>query len=176
MKRWFVDMGFFKALAAAGLFGLAATAVVAQDLGAPTGEVLMTITGAIERKNAGESAQFDLAMLEAMDPVTITTSTIWTDGVQEFRGVPLVRLMQEVGAQGSMIAASALNDYTVQIPMEDAVEGGAVLAFEANGEGLSVRDKGPLWVIYPYDSSKDYQSEVVYARSIWQVAKMEVTK
>lgn len=176
MKRWVVDMGIVKAWVAAGLFGLMATSVMAQELAAPTGEVLMTITGSIDRKNAGDAAVFDLAMLQAMEPVTVTTSTIWTDGVQEFRGVPLVRLMQEVGAQGGMIAASALNDYTVQIPMEDAVEGGAVLAYEVNGAGLSVRDKGPLWVIYPYDASKEYQSEVVYARSIWQVAKMDVTE
>lgn len=169
-------MGFLKAWVAASLIGMSAVSAMAQDLAAPTGDVVMTITGAIERKNAGDAAQFDLAMLQAMDPVTVTTSTIWTDGVQEFRGVPLVRLMQEVGAQGGMIAASALNDYTVQIPMEDAVEGGAVLAYEVNGAELSVRDKGPLWVIYPYDSSKDYQSEVVYARSIWQVAKMDVTE
>ncbi len=175
-------MGFVKTWTAAGLFGILATGLLAgvvaaqEPLAAPTGEVLMTVTGQIDRMNADNAAVFDLAMLQAMDPVSVTTSTIWTDGVQEFRGVPLVRLMQEVGAKGGMIAASALNDYTVQIPMSDAVEGGAILAFESNGAELSVRDKGPLWVIYPYDSSTDYQSEVIYARSIWQVAKMDVTE
>lgn len=173
-------MGFVKTWTAAGLFGvmaagLLAGATVAQEpLAAPVGEVLLTVTGQIDRMNADNAAVFDLAMLEAMDAVDVTTTTIWTDGVQKFRGVPLVRLMQEVGAKGGMIAASALNDYTVQIPMTDAVEGGAVLAFESNGAALSVRDKGPLWVIYPYDSSTDYQSEVIYARSIWQVAKMDI--
>lgn len=170
-------MGILKTWAVAGLLSVVASVSMAQEpLAAPTGEVVMTITGQIERKNTADGAAFDLAMLQALDPVTVSTSTIWTDGVQEFRGVSLERLMQEVGAKGTMIAASALNDYTVQIPMTDAVEGGAVLAFEANGAELSVRDKGPLWVVYPYDSSKDYQSEVVYARSIWQVAKMDVAE
>lgn len=170
-------MGFIKTGMAAGLIGLMASLAMAQEpLAAPTGEVLLTVTGEIDRTNSADAAVFDLAMLQAMDPVTVETSTIWTDGVQTFRGVPLARLMQEVGAHGAMIAASALNDYTVQIPMEDAVEGGAVLAFEVNGAALSVRDKGPLWVIYPYDQSKDYQSEVIYARSIWQVAKMDVAE
>lgn len=170
-------MGILKTWGFAGVMALAAGAALAQDaLPAPTGEVILTVTGEIGRTNAGKTATFDLAMLQALDPVTVTTSTIWTDGPQEFRGVSMARLMQEVGATGTMIAASALNDYTVQIPMTDAVEGGAVLAFEANGAELSVRDKGPLWVIYPYDSSKDYQSEVIYARSIWQVAKMDVAE
>ncbi|MBC2836815.1 molybdopterin-dependent oxidoreductase [Gemmobacter straminiformis] len=170
-----MDMGFVKVLAAVAALGFSGwSAEAGEPLPAPTGEVVLTVTGQIDRTNAGDAAEFDLAMLQALDPVTVTTSTIWTDGVQEFRGVSLERLMKEVGATGGMIAASALNDYTVQIPMTDAVEGGAVLAFEANGAELSVRDKGPLWVIYPYDSSKDYQSEVVYARSIWQVAKMDI--
>ncbi len=170
-------MQLVKSWMAAAAFGIAliGAAQAAEPLPAPTGEVILTVTGAIENKNAGDSATFDLAMLQAMDPITVTTSTIWTDGVQEFRGVPLVRLMQALGAQGANISASALNDYTVTIPMTDAVEGGAVLAFEANGAPLSVRDKGPLWVIYPYDQSKDYQSEVIYARSIWQVAKIDIT-
>jgi hypothetical protein len=170
-------MGMLKAFAAAAVFGMTAWSASAADpLAAPSGEVVLTVTGAIDRTNADGAAQFDLAMLQALDPITVNTSTIWTDGPQEFVGVSLARLMQEVGAHGTMIAASALNDYTVQVPMTDAVEGGAVLAYKANGTELSVRDKGPLWVIYPYDSSKDYQTEVIYARSIWQVAKMDVSE
>lgn len=170
-------MGFVKTWVAAAAVGMMAWTAAAQEpLAAPTGEVILTVTGAIDRTNADGAAQFDLAMLQGLDPITVNTSTIWTDGPQEFVGVPMARLMQEVGAHGTMIAASALNDYTVQIPMTDAVEGGAVLAYQVNGEELSVRDKGPLWVIYPYDSSKDFQSEVIYARSIWQVAKMDISE
>jgi hypothetical protein len=40
---------------------------------------------------------------------------------------------------------------------------------------MSVRDKGPLWVIYPYDSD-DYRSEVIYSRSIWQLDRLEVVQ
>lgn len=170
-------MGFLRVWAAAAAIGVMAFAAAAgEPLAAPKGDVILTVTGAIDRTNADGAAQFDLDMLKALGPITVETSTIWTDGPQEFVGVPLSRVMEEVGAKGTMIAASALNDYTVQIPMTDAVEGGAVLAYEANGNLLSVRDKGPLWVIYPYDSSKDLQSEVIYARSIWQVAKMDISE
>jgi hypothetical protein len=146
--------------------------LAADPLPQPQGEIILTVSGAITNTNSPDGAVFDLAMLQALDPVTIETSTIWTDGTQVFTGVPLTKLVEVLGASGSTIAASALNDYTVEIPLEDAVEGGPILAFEANGKPLSVRDKGPLWVVYPYDSSADYQSEVIYARSIWQVARM----
>ena len=39
---------------------------------------------------------------------------------------------------------------------------------------MTVRDKGPFWIIYPFDSNPDYQSEVIYSRSIWQLNRLEV--
>lgn len=162
---------FARALAVVGC--LSGTAALAGGLPEPQGEVILTVTGAVSERNAGEAVHIDLAMLEAMAPVEFETSTIWTDGPQVFRGVPLVTLVQKLGAEGTVMSASALNDYSVEIPLTDAVENGPILAFEVNGSPLSVRDKGPLWVVYPYDSNSDYQAEVIYARSIWQVAKIE---
>lgn len=155
-------------------FGLATASIAQEPLPAAGAEVLLTVSGAIKATNAGDVAALDLAILEAMGTVEFETETIWTQGVQSFQGVPLVTLLDRLGAEGSVIAASALNDYTIEIPMSDAVEGGPIIAFRQNGEALSVRDKGPLWVVYPYDSRSEYQTEVIYARSIWQLARIEV--
>ena len=159
-----------------GLFvaSIFAPALASEPLAPPAGEVVLTVSGQIAQTNAPDGAALDVAALEAMGPVEFETSTIWTDGVQTFRGVPLVTLMERLGAEGEVIAASALNDYTIEIPLTDAVEGGPIVAFEQNGKLLSVRDKGPLWIVYPYDLRTDYQSEVIYARSIWQLARIEV--
>ncbi len=153
---------------------MAGAVFAAEPLDAPADQPILTVSGVISVTNAGETAVFDRAMLESLSPVTVETSTIWTDGVQSFTGVPLKTILDRLGAEGTMIAASALNDYTVEIPVSDAVEGGPILAFAQNGNPLSVRDKGPLWLIYPYDSNAGYQTEVIYARSIWQLARMEV--
>ena len=72
------------------------------------------------------------------------------------------------------LKATAINDYAVEIPVEDAVEGGPIIAFMRNGAPMSVRDKGPLWIVYPYDSDPAYQTEVIYSRSIWQLDRIEV--
>lgn len=166
-------MQVVRRLLCAGTLILAAGGALADSLPQPEGEVVLTLTGRLGVTNNGDAAVFDLAMLQAMDPVRIETTTIWTEGPQVFEGVPLARLLAEVGAGGSIIAASALNDYTVEIPLSDVVPGGPILAYAQNGEPLSVRDKGPLWVVYPYDAKAEYQSEVIYARSIWQVKRME---
>ena len=144
------------------------------NLSAPTGDVVMTVSGAIAQTNAGDTAQFDMEMLEALPSVEFTTATIWTDGPQTFRGVPLNVFLDAIEADGETISARAINDYAVSIPVSDAVDGGPIIAYRQNGNYMSRREKGPLWVVYPYDDSIDYRSEVVYSRSIWQLDRITV--
>ncbi|ETX16394.1 oxidoreductase [Roseivivax halodurans JCM 10272] len=156
---------------------LVATApLAAQDLAMPEGDVLLTVTGAITVANDGDAAAFDRAMLEDLDPVTVKTTTIWTDGVQTFTGVPLDRLMDVVGATGAAIDATAINDYSVEIPASDWEDGGPIVAFLNNGETMSVRDKGPLWIVWPFDDNPEFQTETIYSRSIWQLDRIVVTE
>jgi hypothetical protein len=147
----------------------------ADVLAQPTGEVVLTITGAIEHTNGNGAAMFDLEMLEEMEQREFTTATIWTDGPQVFTGVELVHILHLIGASGDSLRAHAINDYTVSIPVADAVSRGPIIAYRRNGEPMSRRDKGPLWIVYPYDSSVDYRSEVIYSRSIWSLERIEVT-
>jgi hypothetical protein len=156
------------------IFPMDAVACTADGLPALSDEVILSIDGQIALSAADQGVAFDLAMLRAMEQTTFQTSTIWTEGTQTFTGVSLHTLLDCLGATGTVIAASALNDYTIEIPVSDAVEGGPILAYEVNGKPLSVREKGPLWIVYPYDASSAYQSEVIYARSIWQVARLQV--
>jgi hypothetical protein len=43
-----------------------------------------------------------------------------------------------------------------------------------NGASMTVRDKGPLWIIYPYDARRDYRTEIHYSRSVWQLEQIDV--
>ena len=140
----------------------------------PKGEVVLTLRGAIDETNQPGAAAFDLAMLQALPPVTVTTTTIWTEGEQTFTGVSLKALLDRFDAAGKAVEATALNDYFTEIPAEDIVDDGPIVAYMQNGNLLSVRDKGPLWIVYPYDSDGRWRSEVIYARSIWQLTSITV--
>lgn len=161
---------------ATAFVAVSAAPLWASDLALPDGEVILTVTGLINQTNVDGSAQFDLDMLEALDSTIIETSTIWTEGAHVFQGVSLNVLADELGIEGNTLMATAINDYAVEIPLSDAVEGGPIVAYMMNGKSMSVRDKGPLWVIYPYDSNAVYRSEVVYSRSIWQLDRIEAVK
>lgn len=136
--------------------------------GQEQGEVILTVTG------LDEVREYSLEDLQAIGSESFETTTIWTDGVQVFTGTPLTALVNTLGLSSGTLNAVAINDYVVEIPVSDAVENGPILAYERNGVIMSLRDNGPLWVIYPYDSNIDYQSEVIYSRSIWQLERIEV--
>lgn len=160
-------------LAVAGLLLLALPAS-ADSLNVPEGEPILVVSGAITSTNDGDTAVFDRQMLEALGTETIVTKTPWFDGETEFRGVRLDVLMEAVGAKGETLTAVALNDYVTTIPMQDLSEFGVILALQKNGEYMSVRDKGPLFIIYPFDSDPALRAQTYYARSAWQVAKLIV--
>ena len=170
----------FRAKVKNGLVGalLALTTFVgaayAASLAMPTERPILTISGKISVTNKDNTAQFDRQMLESMGLVTVETTTPWHEGKVKFEGVPLDKLMKQVGASGQRVIVVALNDYTTEIPMDDFAKFNVILAIKRNGEYMSVRDKGPLFVIYPYDSSPDLKSQTYYARSAWQVAKIDV--
>jgi hypothetical protein len=149
-------------------------AAYAASLATPADKPILTISGKIAVTNKGDTAEFDRAMLESMGLVTVETSTPWHEGKVKFEGVSMDKLMKLVGATGQRVVAVALNDYSTEIPMEDFAKYNTILAIKRNGEYMPVRDKGPLFIIYPYDSNPDLQTQTYYARSAWQVSKIIV--
>lgn len=151
-----------------------ASPVSAETLAQPSDTPILTVSGQVERTNQGEAAVFDRAMLEAMEPATFATSTIWTEGKVEFTGVPLSDLLRKLGIESGTLKATAINDYAVDIPVAEALQDPAIVAYKMNGKPMSVREKGPLWIVYPYDQNKKFQAEVYYSRSIWQLDRIVV--
>jgi hypothetical protein len=146
----------------------------AGSLPAPTGPVVLTVTGRIANTNAGKTAEFDMAMLEALPGRTAKVNTPWAEGVNAFQG-PLTRaVLDAVGAQGTKLKVIALNDYSAEVPTEDFIKFDVILALKKNDAYLPVRNQGPLFVIYPFDTNPALYNEVYFGRSVWQVKSIEV--
>ncbi|SNR59621.1 molybdopterin-dependent oxidoreductase [Puniceibacterium sediminis] len=121
-----------------------------------------------------ELHQLSLEDLQALPVSSFQTTTIWTEEPQAFKGVSLKALLDSFDVVDGTIEATAINDYSVTIPMSDATADGPIIAYLANGEPMSRRGKGPLWIVYPYDSDLKYQTESVYSRSIWQLDRLTI--
>jgi hypothetical protein len=162
--------------AAVWICGAILSAVVAgaDPLPQPAGKPVLTISGKIAVTNKDTSAVFDRAALESLGTVAFTTATPWYKEPVTFEGVPLAKLMAAVGASGEKIVAFALNDYSAEVPMEDVRKYNVILALKRDGEYMPVRDKGPLFIVYPFDSDPELKNRVYYGRSVWQVARLEI--
>ena len=51
-----------------------------------------------------------------------------------------------------------------------------ILAIKMNGEPMTVRNKGPLFLIYPFDTNPDLYNEKYFNRSVWQIKEIEVVE
>ncbi|QCM12298.1 oxidoreductase [Agrobacterium tumefaciens] len=167
-------MSFARVLLSAFLSLVWLSCAEAGTIAKPQGKPILTISGNITNTNAEGSAQFDRDMVEALGMVTVETTTPWHDGRVRFDGVSLAKLMDIVGAKGTTVTAVALNDYVSTIPVEDFKKFNVILAIKLDGNYMTVREKGPLFVIYPYDSDPELQKQTYYSRSAWQVAKLIV--
>jgi hypothetical protein len=146
----------------------------ADSLALPTGKTILKISGKISVANQDGVALFDREMLEKLGTVSFETKTPWYASPVKFEGVPLAKLMAAVGASGQRITAVALNDYAVDLPMEDTQKYNVILALKRDGAYMPVSDKGPLFIVYPFDSDPELKSQKFYSRSAWQVARIEV--
>jgi len=124
----------------------------------------------------GRAQDYALADMDAYPQIVFETATIWTDGIVQFSGVPLAELLDESGIDGGTLRLTALNAYSIDFPVAEIGEEFPIVATRLNGETMPVRDKGPFWLVYPYDSDPAFQTETIYARSIWQLHSIEVVE
>ena len=145
-----------------------------QALDAPKGPVVLSMSGHISQKNAADRANFDMDMLTALPQHTFTTNAPWFAGPKQFTGPLLRDVLAAVGAQGENLRAVALNNFKTDIPASDALKFPVIIALLMQGKPMPIREKGPLFIIYPYDTDVELQSTRYYNRSAWQLCAIEV--
>jgi hypothetical protein len=97
------------------------------------------------------------------------------DKLHDVRG-PLVRdLLKLAGASGVSAFGLALDTYEVEIPFKDFEEFDVIAAIEVDGKEISVRHKGPAWIVYPTGDHPELRKSAIYeARSIWQLKQLSI--
>ncbi len=116
-----------------------------------------------------------LAELRALPQVTIRTENEFADGLNDYTG-PLARdVIQIIGrGTGTKVKLTAANDYAVEIDLQEFDDFDAIFALDMNGQAFSLRDKGPIWVMYPITDNPELQDPVYNTRLIWQLVRLEV--
>jgi hypothetical protein len=167
-RRYLLCLPCVLALCAWGVPTTSSAATPAQD------RVILSVTGAISGADGSGRIDFDLKDLEQLGLTKLTTWTPWTEGEVEFEGVRARRLMEAVGARGTEVEARALNDYIEVIPIDDFHRYDVLLAVRMNGQLMRTRDKGPIWIVYPWSGHPELDDFWTREKSVWQLNALHV--
>ena len=149
----------------------------ASALQAPDGPVVLTISGRLREPNRSTTAVFDMVMLAQLPQASFSTRTPWYAQARKFTGPLLRDVLAAAGSQGSrgsLLRLVALNDYRVDIPFDDAQRYDLLLARLLDDKPMPVRDKGPLFIIYPFDQHTALRNALYFSRCAWQLKAIEV--
>jgi hypothetical protein len=139
----------------------------------PTGPVILTVGGRIK---SGKPVRFDLATLESLGLIRFTTMTSWTTEPATFEGVLLSALLDVVGTDAAATSLNliALNDFESPAPIDDSRKWPVMLALKRDGEYMSRRDRGPIWIIYPQHVYPELGQREYFSRWVWQLKAITV--
>lgn len=132
-------------------------------------DALLVVSGA-----GAEPRAFTRAELEGMAQHVIETKTNFTDGRPAFRGPRLGDVLGAAGiGSGAVLRMTAANDYTIEAPFADIAAYDPILAMEIDGVALTLRSRGPIWLMYPVDTTAADDRQI-NDKLIWQLTRIEV--
>jgi hypothetical protein len=150
---------------------------VGDAIPAPTGDVVLTIDGNISQHNEGETLVFDMETLEKLGVVQYDVDDPFVKKNIVYSGVLLSEILKFAGAapDAKTITLHALDDYSVDMPLEDATKWPVLVALKADGKYMPIENNGPLISIFPFNDFPDELDHLTYdAFWVWSLAGITV--
>lgn len=144
-----------------------ATSVVAQDMPAPEGRIVLTVSGDLPGSNApaakpddvnfagyldleyDKAMAFDDLMLARLSQHQITANLLDTGRDITYSGPLLSDVLRASGAEGKAALPMALDGYQAEIPWNSIAAHQPILATHADGKPLAIGGLGPAMVVFP---------------------------
>ncbi|RVU86289.1 hypothetical protein EOL70_02245 [Leucothrix sargassi] len=102
-----------------------------------------------------------------------STKHQWTTATQHFKGPLLIDVIKLACDDAHKVILTALNDYSITVDLKLIEEFKPIIAHTLDGQRMSIRDKGPLWVMIDhekYNVGKQTLDELL----IWQLFNIVV--
>jgi hypothetical protein len=144
---------------------------IPEGLTAPTGDVILTISGEVGTPNAGDLCQFDAALLDRF-AIEQTIDDPWMGDGLVYRGVTLAKIWELCGAAADAAAATlvATDGMEVVIAAEDLQAWPIMLAYQVGGADLVEETGGPVKLVFPAEARDTYADE----QWMWWVAEVKI--
>jgi hypothetical protein len=142
---------------------------------APSGDVILTVTGKIGAANAGDAIEMDLATIESAGLVDYSMTDPFEGDKVVFRGPLMANLLDLWGVpqDATTLHVVALNDYVVDVPIVDLRKYPVIFAVQQDGEYMPVESRGPAMLVYPYEDF-EFDKNIYNNYWAWQIKTIEV--
>jgi hypothetical protein len=171
---------FVTTVALAGVAPLLARAAT----GPAAGPALLTVTGAIGKRNRGpfdpaldqmmhkqklaftQAFTFDFAALGAMPAVTIRPTLEYDGKVHALKGPLLMDVIKAAGAklEAGALTLRAVDGFAVDLPVEAARRQRFIVATHLDGKPMALGGLGPLWAVIDADRIAELAAKPVNER------------
>jgi len=118
--------------------------------------------------------QFTLNQLLQLPQHDITTKLPWTSESNTYSGPYLKDVLQSAKTTGQWISLHALDYYNVSLNFQQIERFNPILALKKDGRLLTVRSKGPIWLLLPVDDYPELNAAIYNDYMIWHLVKIGV--
>ncbi|MFZ1775283.1 MAG: molybdopterin-dependent oxidoreductase [Rhizobiaceae bacterium] len=147
---------------------------LANDCPDPGQDAVFAINGNFPGSAEVTSVAFTREDLVALASKKAVMERPWAKTPVVIEGPLLSEVIAASGVSGNRIKIRAKNDYAAEVPLERANEFSAIVDIDMDGEKLTVRNGGPLFLLHPIVSKTSNPQETYESYSIWQVCEIEV--
>lgn len=125
-------------------------------------------------KTSGTVKSYTLSRIEGLGLRQLVTSTFWSSKPIKFSGVLLRDLLEDAGLDDAQqIRVAALDGYHAIIPENDWRQWEVLVATRQDQQPITIREKGPLRIIYPLDLGGAVAESDMRVRWVWAIKSIE---
>lgn len=116
--------------------------------------------------------------LDALPQHSVATVSPYFEVQMRFSGPllddVLIHLTGEKPERKDPITLTALNDYFVETTLDVLSEADAIIATRKDGIRLSIRDRGPYWLMLPLSDRPELDNEQYHRLLVWQLSRIKI--
>jgi hypothetical protein len=151
------------------------TLMPGEAIPAPQDTVILTVSGKIGAMNQDDTIVMDQQTVAAVGVVEYEVHDPFENRPIIYRGVLMSELLKvwQVADDVTVARITALNDYQIDVPVEDFYQYPVLFAMQADGVAMTPDYRGPAMLVYPLD---DFAFDLMTNKRswIWQIKTVEL--
>ena len=138
------------------------------------GEASEKVLLGIHSNSEQVSEQYTLGQLQQLPQYEMRVKLPWTNETHTYSGPYLEDVLLMANVSGQWLTMYALDHYQISFHFQRIKKYKPILALRIDEKLLTIRTKGPLWVILPMSEYKELNAAIYHDFMVWQLVKINV--